>query len=83
MALIFIPRILLQRCYYFDPAFWKFEDALVKIVVYYNRHVIKQSRDTRLLPREEKYSSVTATGLCVFPGFSSLGKFGRFLTSMV
>ncbi len=28
-------------------------------------------------------ASVTATGPCVFPGFSSLGKFGRFLTSTV
>jgi hypothetical protein len=32
---------------HFDPAFWKYEDAQVKIVIYYNRHVIKQSRDTR------------------------------------
>jgi hypothetical protein len=31
---------LVLECY-FDPAFWKSEDAEVKIVVYYYRHELK------------------------------------------
>jgi hypothetical protein len=46
--------------YTFWPPFLEIWSPEVKIVVYYNRHEVKQSRDTQPLrvPRKEKYSSV-------------------------